>query len=227
VQIILTRIRSKEIHYAGHFERWVDLLSELRGSGLIAKLVFHQHGALELPSIPALRVARPVLPDVFHALFADSRRYLVKSWLRSDKVCITFPSAPLRLNLLKWGGPKAAAIILQDPRGRGERLLVRWFCGFCSRNGLLSIGYSHPRFGPMSTNILGQEFPGLTLHSQERHSGLVFYLTRFSTLGIELALNGERVVFASWLGKVCAMESGTFAVADSPEKLEQICATYC
>jgi hypothetical protein len=221
---ILSRTGGACLNYAGQFDRWVDLLSELRHQGSIRRLEFHQHGAIEIPEAGIWNV-RPVVADRFVAMFPESQRYLRQNWLLSPTTAIAITSSK-ELVLKNWGGPRAAAIILQDPRISGELNLIRWFKDFCARNEIEALAYLHPRFGELTRDLLTREFPGLVICSEERHQGLAFYLTRFSTLGVELAGVGERVVFAGWLGQICVLSSGMFNVAYDEASLAVYCSSF-
>jgi len=209
------------IHFDGHFEMYITILSMLREHGALGKLVGYQHGVFEYP--PAGRKYIPMFTDEYHLLFSESEAWIRSNMQKNTACKFILNDSPVSLKFQMYAKkPRAYVVAFAAAEFfDNDQIIVNRILSIRRRLGkeLSVLVYFHPFFPGVIKSALRDQ--GVEGFNKVRHKNVDLFITRCSTLGIEYQRIGVPVIFVPFGDGICVFESGNFNVAKSLEDMEQ------
>jgi len=209
-----------DIHFAGHFEMYVSILSLLREHGAIGRLIGYQHGLFEYS--PKGRAYRPLYTDRYFILFPESENW-VKHHMISNPDCkiIVPPAASSLAFQILYRNPHSHVIAFGAAEGMDlDQRIINRLLEMRARlsTNLLIIIYFHPFFPNIMKSSWREQ--GVIGFNKMRHNNIDLFITRYSTLGLDYHHIGVPVLFVPFDDGVCAFESGQFIICSNLDEME-------
>lgn len=209
-----------DIHFAGHFEMYVSILSLLREHRAIGRLIGYQHGLFEYA--PKGKAYRPLYTDRYFILFPESENW-IKHHMITNPNCeiIAFPTASSLTFQALYCKPHSHVIAFGAAEGMDlDQCIINRLLEMRVRmsGNFLIIIYFHPSFPNRMKSAWREQ--GVIGFNKARHKNIDLFITRYSTLGLDYHRIGVPVLFVPFDDGVCAFESGQFTICSNLDEME-------
>ncbi|WP_146594731.1 hypothetical protein [Novipirellula galeiformis] len=183
--------RVHSFHVAAHFQPYVVLLSELRRKNFVESFTGHQHGAWELR--PLKKIQRRLYFDRYHLL--DKRfEHCFKTYLSGNPDVVIEASDLSKSISWQSRGIPHVALGFQGKDCPANWMMLEIVSRVCKKFHIELIVYPHPRESESACKRVAEIAIVDRVH---RYKDSLVFVTAFSTLGLEFALNGRPVIFVN------------------------------
>lgn len=192
---------------SGHFDVYTTIASCLRRKRVVDYYSGVQHGLYEV-----FFAGQPckLFFDRYDFLFEDSREYALESLIDANVVGC-FRVGPKGLNLIKCSysdkKKKIIAFGFQNDNIEEDLALLDVFYKALDRKRFILIAYLHPQTGLEVVKGIKKSYPSAHVEIKDRFSNVDLVVTRYSTLGVDYALLGVKVIFNLEVDRVCLERS--------------------
>ncbi|WP_372715882.1 lipopolysaccharide biosynthesis protein [Novipirellula sp.] len=181
----------RSFHVAAHFQPYVAVLSELRRKQLIDVFTGHQHGAWELR--PLEKIQRRLFFDRYHLLDTRFQHVFEKYLSGNPSVRIEASDLNKSMRWLSRGTPHVA-LGFQGKDYPPNWMILEIVSKVCKKLQIDLVVYPHPKESEASCKKVATI---ATVERTQRYSDSLVFVSAFSTLGLEFALNGRPAIFVN------------------------------
>lgn len=193
-------LKFQRVYFAGHFDFYVSLISQLRKSGSIMYAEGFQHGLFEIFKIGK---PIPIYVDRYTLLYKQSKPYFMENFLENPDCEVLIANKSFNpVQRLKQNRTVIAVALQNDSYERDEELLMIIEKCCTSRNCML-VGYLHPQTRPSRVSRLNSTFGKFSFETKVRHADIDLVITRYSTLAMDYAATNIPAIFFVRDDSVC------------------------
>jgi hypothetical protein len=201
-QMSLMKLANKKIHYGGHFDPFIMILSDCRKKKLIEfELNLYQHGVFEKPKFG---IFKKYYGDRYNLLYPESQYFLKKN-LNGNKHCsFSISRSTTKIDkLLNHNQKSFVALAFQNDNFELDQIILDEIIG--TKN--IEIGvYLHPATSSKIKRSLYKKYPNISFYCNDRFLNVDILITRYSSLAIEYYHIGKSCFFVPFGYSICIFE---------------------
>ena len=198
-EIAASKLHDKTIHYSGHFDHYISVLSHLRESRRVDfKLNCYQHGVFEKSKGHSFK---KIFCDTYTLLFKESEDFFISN-LSKNRDCVIITNVYNSNITARFSCKDSQIIVLafQNDNFQLDKLLLN---EILKSSKIKPLVYLHPATSKKIQNGLRQQYPDIDFFLKERFSNVDILITRYSTIGIDYLKLGVKTYFIPFGYEIC------------------------